>query len=165
MKFLILPLLLSMSLPALAGTHKVTYQIPVPEALDPFSRYDVEYTTTELANGQTELVYKLPKHLLGQDTEFRFIGQVDFAAPHFDLRGVNSEMRCEPGATKAVCKVGYSKVNVNLDNVRSALDEMPISPAEKAGRFEVAAMIARSGGDFAGILQLVREPEYNDCGK
>lgn len=143
-----------------AGTHKVTYEIPVPEALEPFSKFEVEYTATKRADGVTELVYKLPRVLLGRDTEFRFLGRVDFSAKHFDFKAPNAGMRCEPGEAVATCKVGYSAVKVDLEGVREALEELPITPAEKLGRFEVASLIARSGGDFAGFLQFIRDPEY-----
>lgn len=157
--------LLALGTAAQAGTHKVTYEIPVPEALEPFSKFEVEYTATKLADGRTELVYKLPRVLLGKDTEFRFLGRVDFNAKHFDFRAPNAGMRCLPGEKAASCRVGYAAVKVDLDGVREALDELAITPAEKLGRFEVASLIARSGGDFAGVLQFVRDPEYRLFGE
>ena len=160
MKTLTFALSLFLSLPAFAGTHKVTYEIPVPDALEPYSRIEVEYTATKRADGVTELVYKLPKMLLGKDTEFRFEGKVDFSKEHFDFRAEQAGMRCTPGEKLATCRVGYSDVPVDLDGVTQALDALPISPAEKLGRFEVAAMIARAGGDFAGILSFIKDPEY-----
>lgn len=158
-KFALILTLIS-SLPALAGTHKVTYEIPVPEALEPFSRFEVEYTAENQPDGFTEVSYRFPAFVLGSEHVFRFRGQVDFSARHFDLRGTDARMRCEPGAEAATCNVAYSNVKVDLDKVQEALDALPITPAEKIGRFEVASLIARSGGDFAGIFQLVKEPGY-----
>lgn len=145
---------------AMAGTHKVTYEIPVPEALEPFSRFEVEYSAESQPGGDTEVSYHLPAFVLGSEHVFRFRGQVDFSARHFDLHGRDAGMRCVPGAEEATCRVSYSNVKVDLDKVQEALDAMPITPAEKIGRFEVASMIARSGGDFAGIIRLVKEPGY-----
>lgn len=160
MKMNSLLLLLALPLTASAGTHKIVYEIPAPEALKPFSRFEVVYTAKKQKDGSTELVYKLPSLLLGQETEFRFTGEVDFKAASFKLKAPDARMECEPSVDHAICRVEYKNVKVDLDGVRDTLESMPITPAEKLGRFELASMLARSGGDFAGILYFVRDPEY-----
>jgi hypothetical protein len=161
MKKKLLFLLLALPLTASAGTHKIVYEIPAPEALKPFSRFEVVYTAKKQKDGLTELSYKLPSLLLGQETEFRFTGEVDFNAASFELKAPSAEMECKPSVDHAICRVEYRGVPVDLDGVRDTLEAMPITPAEKLGRFELASMVARSGGDFAGILYFVRDPEYH----
>jgi hypothetical protein len=157
---MIAPLMILGALPAFAGTHKIVYEIPAPPELEPFSRFDLTYESVKDERGQTEVVYKLPKLLLGQETEFRFQGQVDFSKEAFSLRAKNAEMSCSTFPSHALCRVKYRKVKVDLEGVRAELESLPISQTERNGRFQLASMIAKDGGDFAGLLFFVRGPEY-----
>jgi len=159
MKMLTL-LMMVFALPSAASTHKIVYEIPAPAELEPFSRFDLTYELTRLENGRTKISYKLPKLLLGSEVEFQFEGVADFNKESFTLRAPNAEMTCQPFPRHALCQVKYRGVKVELEQVRDTLNKMPISRAEKQGRFELASMVAKAGGDFAGILYFVNSPEY-----
>jgi hypothetical protein len=145
-------------LPASAASQKIVYEIVAPEGLERFAKYEIDVESKREANGEMEVVYRLPKVLLGQETEFRFRGKADFAGESFTLRAPNAELRCASFPFHALCQAKYRKVKVDLEGVRAELESLPLSQEEKSGRFQMAAMIADGGGDFAGkglVLVLV----------
>lgn len=148
--------------PADAARHTVVYEVnsPAPKELEAFSRFDLTYETVKLADGQTEVTYTMPKLFLGNETEFRFRGIADFSAGSFVLRSDKAEMACTAFPDHALCRVKYRGIPVDLDGVRETLEQMPISPEEKAGRFALSSLVARAGGDFAGLLYFVRDSEF-----
>jgi|GEM_PF-3724878 len=153
---------LTISLSAFAyEKQKVMYEIPSPDALVPYSRFQIEYETKKHSDGSIELRYEMPKMLLGQEQEFRFRGQVDDKASSFTLKGASGEMKCDRFPDYALCNVVHQNVKIDLDAVKATLDGMDLTIEERLGRFELSSLVARrEGGDMVGILLYVPGIDY-----
>ncbi len=153
-------LMIIVSLPAFASRLKVRYEIPAPEGLAPYSRFDIEYKTQKHDDGTTELRYRMPKLLLGEEQEFRFRGVVNPTATSFTLSSDSGAMNCERLPSQTLCNVVHKNVAVNLEAVKAELESMPITIEEKIGRLGLSELVARRGGDMVGVLTYASGLDY-----
>lgn len=144
MKLLALASLL-FNLPAFAD-FRGAYEVPVPEELRPYARYEFNDLRVRVKSGdRLEVRYQLPLALAGEENHLRFEGAIVDGQAH--MKNEQGEMTCT--VAEKMCRVKYQNIAFSLEKAEAALRSENLSEEDVRGRLLVSA---RFGGDMEGVL-------------
>ena len=128
------------------ASERATYEVPVPESLRAYARYEFEeISVREKSDGRLEVRYQLPLALTGEENHLRFEGTLENGVAH--MKNEQGEMTCDLGAS--ACRVKYTQLKLDLGKAEAVLRGMSLSEEEVQGHLTVSA---RFGGDMEGLL-------------
>jgi len=130
--------------PAHAGVRG-TYEVPVPEELREFARYELDDLRVRLKGNALEIRYELPLALTGVKNRLEFLAPIENGVAH--TKNSSGEIRCQ--IAERTCRMKYQYISVSLSRVESILKAVPLPEPVIAARLKVSA---RFGGDMEGKL-------------
>jgi len=140
---------------AAQASNLVTYEVPVPEELKPYSKFYLTTLKVKKNSADVAIGYTLPLAITGVPNQIKFEGSI-----HDDgtirLRGKNGGMSCQLESAFWVCSAGYHGIEQDLAAVEALLDRMKLSPEEKAARMEVARLVVRMAENSPGFGRFAR---------
>ncbi|MGZ3693702.1 MAG: hypothetical protein ACXWQO_05850 [Bdellovibrionota bacterium] len=155
MKALFVGLFLLAPFAQAADAPRALYEVPVPQEMKAFSKYEISYFGKKVSGDTLELTYQLPLELTGISQWVSFSGKIIHGKEPATLSGPNGEMNCASN-TEALrgdtCAVKYHDIKVDLNAVAQRLKIARISPEMREGKLRIAAMFRESGGDIGGII-------------
>ena len=143
----------------LTGTVKGTYTVPMADpAASAVASFPVTVKVQQLRSGAVRMHYTLPAELVGVPQSVDFTGPANGSV----MTGSAGTAQCSSSPSETVCNERLPGTRVDTALVKTAVDSMTASAAEKALRLDVSAKFsidpigivrfanARAGGQGGG---------------
>ncbi|RZA04860.1 MAG: hypothetical protein EOP11_14140 [Proteobacteria bacterium] len=128
---------------AFAG--RAVYEVPVPQELAGFARYDFDEFRVEEKDNVLHVRYQLPLSLTGEENHLSFAGPlVDGVA---EMKNSSGSMTCV--LHENMCRVKYEALAIDPAKAEVKLRAMDLSEPQVLGHLQVTA---RFGGDMEGVI-------------